>query len=159
MPCVETCIQSLGEASLGWGIMPRLKKGNKQGKSNVVAGRSMCPGWVLLTKFTFHAASWKHHRPKSSNWWYLLSNNHQSAPVFSQTQLNFMGFERWEFPRVSATSSAMKVFGLKYFDSRLPEFHFNCGISVLNPSKFLFSKTTFCYAQRWKCMLKEAWET
>lgn len=103
----------------------------KQGKSHFVAGRS----WILLTKLTFHEAFWERHRLEC-----------QSTLVASQTPGN-------------ATSSAIKIFSsaaVKYFDSRLPDSHFSCGVLVLNPSKLLFTKTTFCYALRQKHTLKEA---
>lgn len=49
---IETHILCLGEAFLGWGMMPSLKKDKEQRKSHFVSGRS----WILLTKFTSHEA-------------------------------------------------------------------------------------------------------
>lgn len=131
---IETHILCLGEAFHGWGAMPSLSK--KQGKSNFVAGRS----WILLPKFTSHEAFWNHHRLE-------CQSTLKSDP--------------WEFPRVPATRSSVKTFGsaaVKYFNSRLPDSHFSWSLLVLNPSKLLVTKTTFCFALRQKYILKEAWE-
>lgn len=113
--------------------MPSLKKGKKQGKSHFVAGRS----WILLTKCISHEAFWKHPRLDC-----------QSTLVASQTPGNFLEFLQ---QLLQEHLSATQTFGsaaVKYFNSRISDSHFNCGVLVLNPSKLLFTKTTFCYSLR-----------
>lgn len=118
------------------------QKGQEAGKISFCGRRS----WVLLTKCTSHAAFWKHHRLE----W-------QSTLVASQTPGNFLEFLQ---QLLQKHLSAIQIFGsaaVKYFNSRLPDSHFNGCVLVVNPSKLLFTKTTFCNALRQEHVLKEAW--
>lgn len=81
----ETHILCLGEAFLGWGMMPSLKKGKKQGKSHFVAEGA---AFYFFTYQIYFSLSFL----KTAQTGVSVHTGGKSDP--------------WEFPRISATDTA-----------------------------------------------------
>lgn len=124
----------------------------------------MCPVWVLLTKFTFHEASWKHHRPKSSNGWHLLSNNCLHSCVYSDPT-NFhglwaLGISQSFCNKFSNEGVWLSCSGMFWFETCRVSFQlWYFSMKSLQTSVFQNSLLLVLLRDGRKRTLKEAWET